>query len=296
VSPLQILVIPIIAQVIENIQGSVKMAKYRYVHVEFWQDPKVLEEMTPEDKYFYLYLLTNPSTTQIGVYKITKKQMAFDLGYSIESINSLLERFINVHKVIKYNEKTRELAVIHWGKYNLNKAGKPVLDCIKKELAEVKDKTLLWEIMNHIPNELVTNEFSRHVYDTSNDTYHDTSTASGQKEKEKEKEKEKTTVAENPFDFYQQNFGVLNPFIGQSIGEWVDDLNEELVIEAMKITLKQQKNWKYCEGILKDWRNKNIRSVEDMSIYEKGFKQKSQPKPPREEKESILAGFWGDDD
>ncbi len=159
------------------------MAKYRHIHVEFWQDPKVLEEMTPEDKYFYLYLLTNPNTTQIGVYQITKKQMAFDLGYSTESISSLLERFINTHKLVKYNEKTRELAIIHWGKYNLNKAGKPVIDCVKKELSEVKDKALLLEIMNHIPNESISNEFSRYV--------HDTSTIRGQKEKEKEKEKEK---------------------------------------------------------------------------------------------------------
>ena len=49
------------------------MAIYRHVHVEFWKDPKVLEELTPEDKLFFIYLLTNPNTTQIGVYKITKK-------------------------------------------------------------------------------------------------------------------------------------------------------------------------------------------------------------------------------
>ena len=143
------------------------MAKYRHVHTAFWEDPKVLEEMTPEDKYFYLYLLTNPKTTQIGVYAITKKQMAFDLGYSTESVTALLDRFINNHKLIKYNEETRELAIIHWGKYNLYKAGKPVIDCIKKELVEVKDKTLLAELMNHIPNESINNEFLRHVHDTS---------------------------------------------------------------------------------------------------------------------------------
>ena len=44
------------------------MAMFRKVHTEFWTDPKVLEEMTPEDKYFMLYLLTNPNTTQIGIY------------------------------------------------------------------------------------------------------------------------------------------------------------------------------------------------------------------------------------
>ena len=54
------------------------MAIYRHVHVEFWKDPKVLEELTPEDKLFFIYLLTNPNTTPIGVYKITKKQIAFE--------------------------------------------------------------------------------------------------------------------------------------------------------------------------------------------------------------------------
>ena len=77
------------------------MALYRPVHVTFWQDPKVLEEMTPEDKLFYLYLITNPKTTQIGIYQITKKQMSFELGYSIESINALVDRYQN-QRVMHY--------------------------------------------------------------------------------------------------------------------------------------------------------------------------------------------------
>jgi hypothetical protein len=55
------------------------MAKYRMVRTDFWLNPIFLEEMTPEDKYFFLYLQTNPFTTQIGIYTITKKQMAFDM-------------------------------------------------------------------------------------------------------------------------------------------------------------------------------------------------------------------------
>ncbi|WP_251551425.1 hypothetical protein [Neobacillus muris] len=76
--------------------------------------------MTPEDKYFYLYLLTNPHTTQIGIYKITKKQIAFDMGYSIETVHSLMDRFITHHKLIRYNPETGELAIKNWRKYNLN--------------------------------------------------------------------------------------------------------------------------------------------------------------------------------
>ena len=96
------------------------MAIFRHIQTAFWKDPKIIEDMTPEDRLFFLYILTNPSTTQIGVYNITKKQMAFELGYSIEVINSLVNRFENQHNVIRYNEETREICIINWGKYNLN--------------------------------------------------------------------------------------------------------------------------------------------------------------------------------
>ncbi len=99
------------------------MAKYRMVRTEFWKNPVVMEEMTPEDKYFYLYLLTNPQTTQIGIYKITKKQMAFDLGYSIETVQSLMDRFINHHRLIRYNPKQGSWLLKTGGKTTWIKAG-----------------------------------------------------------------------------------------------------------------------------------------------------------------------------
>ena len=77
------------------------MAIYRHVHVEFWKDPKVLEELTPEDKLFFIYLLTNPNTTQIGVYKITKKQIAFELGFSMGLLSTIM---ILVRYVLRIGE------------------------------------------------------------------------------------------------------------------------------------------------------------------------------------------------
>ena len=116
---------------------------YRLVYTEFWEDHKVSEEMTPEDRYFYLYLLTNPKTNMIGIYQISKKRMAFDLGYSIESINALMDRFENHHKLIKYNKDTGEILIKNYVKFNLNKGGKPIIDCIKKELKSIKDISFL---------------------------------------------------------------------------------------------------------------------------------------------------------
>jgi len=165
------------------------MAKYRHVQTSFWSDARVSEEMTPEDKYFYLYLMTNEHTNQIGVYQITRKQMAFELGYSIESAKALLDRFINHHELVVYNEETREVCILNWGKYNLNKGGKPIEDCIKKELKSIKDLSLVRLVLERTENTSLVQKVS--VYAGLDDTSHDTSTIRGQKEKEKEKEKEK---------------------------------------------------------------------------------------------------------
>ncbi|OPJ63713.1 hypothetical protein [Clostridium chromiireducens] len=147
---------------------------FRMVYTEFWNDPKVMEDMTPEDKYFYLYLLTNPCTNMIGIYRIVKKQMAFDLGYSIESINSLMGRFINNHKLVIYNEETKEICIKNYGKYNLNKGGKPMIDCIKKDLGNVIDKTLIKEIATNVKNtsikQLIEEYLAALINVSSNDT------------------------------------------------------------------------------------------------------------------------------
>lgn len=176
------------------------MAIYRHVHVEFWKDPKVLEELTPEDKLFFIYLLTNPNTTQIGVYKITKKQIAFELGFSIESVNVLMDRFINNYGLIKYNNDTREICLKNWGKYNLNKLGKPMLDCVKSELKNVDDKSLLEFIKPSISKEEIVSLFDEVIFldkvNENNERYDESYTLSTQNKNKKEKEKENKNIGE----------------------------------------------------------------------------------------------------
>lgn len=131
------------------------MAKFRKIETRFWSDTYIQEEMSAEDKYFYLYLMTNEYTKQIGIYSISKKQMSFDLGYSIESVKALLQRFENHHKLIKYDSETREIILLNWAKNNLNVGGKPIQDLIKKEIKEIKNKDFLFLMYENCPeNEL----------------------------------------------------------------------------------------------------------------------------------------------
>ena len=127
------------------------MSKFRQIQTSFWSDTYIQEEMTAEDKYFYLYLMTNEFTTQIGIYPITKKQMAFDLGYSMESVQALLQRFETYHKLIKYDTETREIILLKWAENNLNIGGKPVQDLIKKEISQVKNKEFLFLMYDNCP-------------------------------------------------------------------------------------------------------------------------------------------------
>ncbi|MGQ0417049.1 DnaD domain protein, partial [Bacillus sp. HC-TM] len=70
--------------------------------------------------------------------------------------------------------------------------------------------------------------------------------------------------SKNPFSFYESNIGVLNPFMAGSIEQWIKDTSEELVIAAMERALKKQAKWNYAEGILKQWANKNVKTLGDV--------------------------------
>ncbi|MBE3645706.1 DnaD domain protein (plasmid) [Bacillus cereus] len=79
--------------------------------------------------------------------------------------------------------------------------------------------------------------------------------------------------SKNPFSFYESNIGVLNPFMADGIDQWIKDTSEELVIAAMERALKQQKKWNYAEGILKQWANKNIKTLSDVEALEAEYQR-----------------------
>ncbi|OPX04933.1 DnaD domain-containing protein [Geobacillus sp. LEMMY01] len=89
-------------------------------------------------------------------------------------------------------------------------------------------------------------------------------------------------VVVNAHRFYQENFGVESPFVSECIDQWIDDVGDEIVIEAMKRALKQQKKWNYAEGILREWVQNNLRTIEDIEAYEREFHRKREEVNNRE--------------
>lgn len=143
------------------------MAVKRIVDVSFWTDGKVDEFFSPEDKYFMLYLLTNPFTTQLGIYEISIGQVAYQLGYSKEAVKVLLERFEGKYEIILYSKETNEVAVKNFLRHSIIKGGAPVRDCLIKELKSVKNRALIDWVFSNIKgyenlNETVKNIISEY--------------------------------------------------------------------------------------------------------------------------------------
>ena len=125
------------------------MAIYRNVQMTFWTDSKIVDSYTPEDRYFYLYLLTNPHTNLSGCYEISIKQISDETGYTKEVVEKLLERMETIHDVIRYSKITKEILILNWYKFNWTTSKdfkKPLL----KEMQGIKDESFKEFLVNLI--------------------------------------------------------------------------------------------------------------------------------------------------
>lgn len=197
------------------------MAIFRKIHVTFWSDSFV-SNLTEKEKLFYLYLLTNERTTQIGIYEITKKQIAFDLGYSINIVSDYLKLF-QKHGKIMYNETTCEIAIKNWNKYNHNPSIK-VKVLVNKELDKVKDKLLI-----------------EYLYSTDTVSIHKPQEEEEQEE-EIEKDKEEN-IEERKLKFAQTLEPFLNTYGKEMLNTFYHYWTEPDQTKKPKMRFEKEKFW-----------------------------------------------------
>lgn len=147
---------------------------YRNISPSFWTDSKVDEDFTPEDKYFYLYLLTNPHTNICGCYEITLKQMSQETGYNVDTLKKLLDRMENVHRVARYSATNREVLLVNWGKYNWTRSSKLVA-AVEITATYIKTARFRDYILGEIQKKQ-KKESTKERTDTETDTETDTDT------------------------------------------------------------------------------------------------------------------------
>lgn len=261
--------------------GAVK----RMVSTNFWLDSKVVEEFTPEDKYFFLYLLTNPHTTQLGIYELNIKQAAFELGYSSETVGALLERFEKKYNMINYNKPTKEIVIKNFLIHSIMKGGKPVEDCLAKEIGQVKEQSLISVLFeNLISKEDIINETVKIVIkkyldkDKINDN-----------EKDNDNENERFVprvvgVSLNnggkPTTSHKQN-SFIKPTI-EELKDYIKEQNYDVDAEQF-IAFYDSNGWKVGKNPMKSWKGA-------ITTWGKrnGLKPKSEKEKLDEEWEAIL--------
>lgn len=83
------------------------------------------------------------------------------------------------------------------------------------------------------------------------------------------------------FQFYEQNgFGALASHVAYKVGNWIDDLSEELVIQAMKLAVENNVlRWNYVEKILMDWSNKKLKTISDVDADRLRFEAQKNQRP-----------------
>lgn len=152
------------------------MAIYRNVQMSFWTDTKIMDDFAPEEKYIYLYLLTNPHTNLCGCYEISLKQMAYETGMTAAKVKGIISKLQNNQGVVTYAADTKEVLLRNWHKYNWtssDKFRKPLF----KEIEEVKSNPFK-EYLSAIYNGIDTvSDMYRYGIDTT-DTVPDTDTVS----------------------------------------------------------------------------------------------------------------------
>lgn len=241
------------------------MAVYRQIHVSFWQDSFVLD-LTAEEKYFYLYLMTNSKTNQIGIYEISKKIMEIESGYSMDTVSKLLKKFIDYKKIL-YSESTKELMLLNWCKYNWSSSPK-VVSLVNKELKGVKNTDFAREYIEQAKSQgyKIDKLSIEYLYSIDIET---------QKELEKEKEKEKEIAVaddaaeKNVIGIFESNIGNLTPLQIDDLFKWQDEVGKELVIFAVEhAAIKSAKYYGFVQNLLKDWTKHNIETVDKAKNYE----------------------------
>ena len=274
------------------------MAVYRHIHIDYWQDGFVLD-LTPEEKYFYIYLMTNSKTSQCGIYELPKRIIETETGYNRETVDKLLNRFIDYKKIV-YCEETREVFLMNWIKHNKIVSPK-VKKCVYEELKKIKSMDMVNLFFKQCEGYGYTLDKSEIKINMGMDRVSipipevESNFEYGYMEKEKEKQKEKEKKEEKEKEkkeekekekevshsvgrfkkLYEENIGLINGVVAEWLIEISQTIDYNLFKKAIEIATDRGKcNKGYVSGIIKQWLDNNIRTYDDLKAYEIGVKNR----------------------
>ena len=104
------------------------MAKYRKIDPRIWNDAKFLR-IGPMGQMLFLYILTHPNMTMLGMLRSTKEALAYERGWDLQAYNQVFDLALRLGLLeydpvgliacpnfLKYNEPESLTVVKSWGK------------------------------------------------------------------------------------------------------------------------------------------------------------------------------------
>lgn len=116
---------------------------YSKIERSFWETDEA-RELTPEEKYFWMYLQTNANVNTLGCYAFRMRKAVDETGYNKDTLEKLLDIMIQ-RGMILYDATTREIFLLHWGKTNWNRQT-ATLRAIKADLKEIRSEMIKFKI------------------------------------------------------------------------------------------------------------------------------------------------------
>lgn len=89
-------------------------------------------------------------------------------------------------------------------------------------------------------------------------------------------------------EFYNENIGLITPYGLEVLSSYIEDMDKELIILAMKKSVEANKRTiQYIKAILNNWSKKGIKTVLDAEQEDKKFRKKDSKMAEQREYESL---------
>lgn len=131
------------------------------ITTRIWADPW-FENLKPEEKLIWLYILTNQQTNLIGIYEISAKRISNETGIDSNLLQTVLERFQNDSRIIwngSYMVIKKFLTHQNLANPNMEKAASKIFDALPSEVRKLLKKAGIDDfqsLLKGFPNGLKT--------------------------------------------------------------------------------------------------------------------------------------------
>lgn len=121
----------------------------RMIATNLWTDREFRKIKSIKTRYLWIYLLSCTMSKTCGVFHLPLDVIAFESRLSDEDIEKSLQE-LEENEFCYYSKETEEIVIYNYPKYNIKNMGKPMIDCVSKELSQVADRSLVSRIIKSL--------------------------------------------------------------------------------------------------------------------------------------------------